>query len=368
MLFVPPIVPAIATLLNGGEYILFHRHQTLECWSVRRDKLFWTYDKKEPDFDVKGFDADVIDGGTSVNIVVCENGRMSNNSRLQILNLDFITGTSTALFLGECPPQSYFLRPKICGEIAFVYIAQDDGAWRGMRPTPRLINWKTRAHFELAFNVPPLSQITVLPIHNHILILTHTLSDGSGGSEILILDNSAHSSHWCDVDTHPTPNTVHTFKLETIRREEITFPNLRHLQDWWIRELCVYESPLEEGTYRVWALMTAYNPLSTDDNVVSCSYHLSLPNSGTRITWRQRTAAVSVPDTRHELAGISYSGHTVHHFRDDGHCILGPLGMTELILDETDTRTRYLLYTHISTYGGALTTVNQDRVRISYYT
>ncbi|KAJ7741991.1 hypothetical protein DFH07DRAFT_964764 [Mycena maculata] len=63
----PGILPGYGPveLLAGGEYVLMdHVGATLSCWSVRDDRLVWSYDKRDPYSRVE-FSAEVVDGGTS---------------------------------------------------------------------------------------------------------------------------------------------------------------------------------------------------------------------------------------------------------------------------------------------------------------
>ncbi|KAJ7918457.1 hypothetical protein B0H13DRAFT_1993021 [Mycena leptocephala] len=97
-----------AKLLNGGEYVLFN-NTTLECWSIRRDKLIWAYDKNGLEWSVCEFAAEVVDGGDSVNIIVCEilwTISRDDQSLAHIVNLDLKTGSSTGLLRIECPDKN----------------------------------------------------------------------------------------------------------------------------------------------------------------------------------------------------------------------------------------------------------------------
>ncbi|KAJ6487766.1 hypothetical protein C8R45DRAFT_1097650 [Mycena sanguinolenta] len=172
----PPSMPGLATLLQGGEYILLLcNNRTLECWSVRYDKLVWVSGPKSR---IYGYDAEVIDGGTGANIIICDED-IELRSRLQIVKLDFESGISTLLFLSEAPRPYRFSAPKICGDIAVVYL-EPGGQSSG--PNPRLVNWKTKDHLELT---SPTSRLAVIPIPNYTLILSNPLS---GGSEVIILE------------------------------------------------------------------------------------------------------------------------------------------------------------------------------------
>ncbi|KAF7351366.1 hypothetical protein MSAN_01568100 [Mycena sanguinolenta] len=327
----------MATLLRGGEYILFCNHRTLECWSVRCSKLFWVYPKNGPKSTIQEYDADVIDGGAGVNIIVSERNRELGSSRLQIVKLDFGSGISTPLFLSEAPRQCRFSEPKICGDIAVVYFLESTR--QSSSPNPRLINWKTKDHLELT---SPTFQLTVIPILNYILVLSNILP---GGPKVSILDNSAFSSHWRNVAMHPTPNKVPISELEFLLQESITFHDLPSLTLWGTIELFAYESPLQDETYRVWALMR-----DGQQN------HLATKNSG-GFNDRQPSCALKyillgTQDIRF-LEQILYFGAFGH---DRGESSDGGI-----VSD--------LSYIHISTYSGALTCIDTtgNRVLISYY-
>ncbi|KAF7351351.1 F-box domain-containing protein [Mycena sanguinolenta] len=249
----PSITPSNANLLPGGEYIICYSDvsQTLECWSVRCDKLVWAYDKKGSQSTISGYDAEVIDEGAGANIVVCEWDGSSAPIRLEIVKLDFASGTSTRLFVYGSPPGSSFIAPKLCGNIVFVDILAGSGP-RGL--TSRLINWKTQVHLELAFSKTSQTyQFNIILIPNYILVL---IAPFLSGPEIIILRISAFSSHWWAIATHPTPAIVYSADLESILHEKITFPDELLFADWWTHTVHAYESPIEEGTFRVWIVMT----------------------------------------------------------------------------------------------------------------
>ncbi|KAF7351365.1 F-box domain-containing protein [Mycena sanguinolenta] len=122
----PSITPTgNSTLLPGGEYILCYSFntRTLECWSVRCDKLVWAYVKKNLDSSVMGYDAEVIDWGAGAHIIVCErDGSVSPSlDQVEIVKLDFATGTSTPLFVCKCPAGAYFITPKNLWQYRFCW-------------------------------------------------------------------------------------------------------------------------------------------------------------------------------------------------------------------------------------------------------
>jgi hypothetical protein len=186
-----------AKLLNGGEYVLFN-NTTLECWSIRRDKLIWAYDKNGLEWSVCEFAAEVVDGGDSVNIIfwerlwtggaddqrcvslgMCRHGLLMgfNISLAHIVNLDLKTGSSTGLLRIECSdPQFYgFTDVRICGDIASAAF-QD---WRSDHSTSThhcnsyciLMNWRAKSQLKLAVKDFVFSFHTLLSHSSSILPL-----------------------------------------------------------------------------------------------------------------------------------------------------------------------------------------------------
>jgi hypothetical protein len=209
-------------------------------------------------------------------------------------------------------------------------------------------------------------------IRDHVLFLAN---NASGAPEINVINSTALSSHWRYVADDPTLDIVYTSQVQAIIRESITFHKCARFRGPFKRELCAYESPLEEGTYRIWMTLGGYVPYnrsSLKPNTVICSYRLSLPKrTGDRTTWQQRTAASANPNRN--VTGISYSGHSIGYSFNGRNSIFAPGGPTqgaELNL----THDKILSYPHISTYSGALTSLtslasptSNNQVFILYY-
>ncbi|KAJ7461729.1 hypothetical protein B0H11DRAFT_2055758 [Mycena galericulata] len=279
----PSATDASPELLGGGEYVLFNSRGTFECWSVRYDKLVWEYEKNRPDSYVIQFGAEVLDGGDQANIIVCERYQASGGeeqSLVQIVNLDFHTGTSTILFSHiYLESSSGFLDAQICGNMACL-------VWQGYlggEIFPKrhclLIDWQRMLHLKLAGNTYELSLVINLLPH-HLLVLTKPLP---GIAEISLLDATIFSHHWRQITHHSFFDMVYTSDIEAIVHESITFGP--RAQSWNYQskfELRAYESVLEEGTYRVWIHFSGYEYDRRHSHAVACSYILSLPNAKTR--------------------------------------------------------------------------------------
>ncbi|KAJ7665993.1 hypothetical protein DFH06DRAFT_264432 [Mycena polygramma] len=351
-----------ARLLDGGEYVLFN-NATLECWSVRHDKLIWAYDIHGPGSFVIAFAAEVLDGGHSVNIVVCEQSWFvlgNDQSTVRVMKLDFDTGSSKTLFSNELADvTSYgFTDARICGDIACAVLQH----WQNGLDFPdnycMLINWKTNSQLKLtsALSASPFL-VTLIP--NHVLFLT---KDASGSPTVDVINNSAALfSHWRHVND-PILETVYTSQLTAVVSEHITLSTPGSLRRPWKRELCAHESPLEEGTYRVWVSLSGYSPSSSKQRAVIYSYHLSLPKKeGEKLVWRPRTTSATIPNRTGNSSGISYSGHTARY--SVGHSIVGPSDPRHVVA----VLTGLSIHTRLSTYSGALTSLANNTLLVSYY-
>ncbi|KAF7346099.1 F-box domain-containing protein [Mycena sanguinolenta] len=225
-------------LLNGGEYVLFN-NATLECWSIHRDELVWAYEKSGPEFSVVEFAAEVIDGGDSVNIVVCErswtlSGTGSEQSLVQVLKLDLYTGSSTQLLLNRNPYGNVwnFTDAKISGDIASVVVE----SWKNVVGTTPyshciLMNWKGKTELRLASNTAG-SPFLITLIPYHVIWVSASIS---GGPEISVIQvSTALSSHWNHVGKRaysPTPGAVFTPEVETVAHESITSSECAYLKE-----------------------------------------------------------------------------------------------------------------------------------------
>ncbi|KAJ7741987.1 hypothetical protein DFH07DRAFT_981031, partial [Mycena maculata] len=358
-------------LLSGGEYILL-KNATLECWNIQQARLVWSHETNGPDPWLMQFGAEVVDGGDSVNIIICE-GRTSGvdgqrGSLIQIVNLNLHTGISTSLLADLYPDATSedfgIMEAKFCGNLAcliWVFLTRSDGT--GPQNYCILMDWQTRSRLKLAPN-PLTSPISVNLIPNHVLLMTN---DGlSGIPEISLINMAPLSPHWRHTTDDSTLDTVHPSELEAIVHESITScpPESRGRK----RELCAYESPLEEGTYRICYLQLFTANL--DRHQVIGSYSLSLPNGlQDGATLRQRSVQITdhTGDSVKLGRGVSYSGHNLprHYGPQNFHSISHPGNPHQtVVLDLPEATPRRI---HISVYTGGLTYSSDDSVIVTYF-
>ncbi|KAJ6584353.1 hypothetical protein B0H19DRAFT_385369 [Mycena capillaripes] len=352
-----------AKLLGNGEYLLLC-NLTLECWNVYDEKLIWTYERNDPDSFIIDFSAEVLDGGNIANIIVCEKGVGFQTFSIRILALNFHTGVFTDLcarLFGET--NSYiFADAKICGSLASVILKGDY-----QTPTENyciLIDWQAKKCLKLV-SLTLTTPIRVDPIRNHLLLLT---DDRFGIPEISLFNIGAFSRHWRWTNDPSSLDTVHTSEVQSLISESIAFA--AHAQSWdtWKREVHAYESPLEEGTYRIWVYLSGFAVPIPKRHVIVCSYILSLPNATRNgLIWRQRTAHNA--DHVGDCTGIPYSGYRVryilNHEEQIFHSISHPGEPRQVVLLDLPGHARYNV--HISTYNAVLTFVSNNSVVITHF-
>ncbi|KAJ7764582.1 hypothetical protein DFH07DRAFT_811694 [Mycena maculata] len=358
-------------LLAGGEYVLF-KNLTLECWSVRQDKLVWSYETNGPNsfVFVTVFGAQVIAGGEQANILVCERvgtaGDGDFHSSVQIVNLDFETGVSTSLLSDLYQDDKYFTDAQVCGNVACLRLREygrEDGneAWP-FKDYCILMDWQTGSHLKLAANISATSLLARL-LPNHVLFLA---DDRSGCPEISLFNTTAFSRHWRRTASQSPLDTLYVSDLEAVTRESVTLGADAPLYPWY-RDLCAHASPVEEGTFRVRVQLAGFD---LRWHAVAYRYRLRLPNAmRPGVVWQRLEAQRA--DHMSALLGTSYAGHklrlyryrdgrqsvyTVTHPRDPSYAVAFNLP------DDTPAP-------HVSTYTGALTyyAPSHNSVVVAYF-
>ncbi|KAJ7741989.1 hypothetical protein DFH07DRAFT_837213 [Mycena maculata] len=343
-------------LLAGGEYVLLN-NQTLECWSVRHDKLVWSYERKGPDSFVSVSGAEVVEGGEQVNIIVCERfGTYGDRERslIQILNLNFSTGMSTRLLSDFYRDIYGFTEAKICGNIACLLLRQ----YRSPRKNYSiLMDWPAGSCLKLAADSGTPFHLSL--ISNRVLFMAENFS---GTPEISLINTTAFFRHWRRTTDYSTLDTLHISEIEADIRDSIAPGTHKHWLYPWNRDFCAYESPVREGTYKVLLQLVGYTSRGRTHAMVY-SYNLSLPN-GTRdrVIWR-RTAAQSAVHMLYGSSGFSYPGHKLR-FRQRVYAITHPGDPSHAValdlLEDADSP-------RLSTYTGAVTYMSRSQVIITYF-
>jgi hypothetical protein len=145
-------------LLPGGRFVLFQNQGTLECWSVAEDRPSWRHKSQLDNLSVVRSATEVINDGQAAIILIC--GRVSTSrlkcvhlrlfflcftiftlryfySYVEIIYLDFFSGTSRPLRAPDTCADSPFYNSKICDEVAVMMIAATTQIF--------LVNWQTES-------------------------------------------------------------------------------------------------------------------------------------------------------------------------------------------------------------------------------
>ncbi|KAJ7741981.1 hypothetical protein DFH07DRAFT_943437 [Mycena maculata] len=312
-------------LLAGGEYILL-TNRTLECWSVRHDKLVWSYEKNGPNSSVAVFGAEVVEGGGQVNIIICERLGTSRDRMSTSLLSDFYQSIHR------------FTDANVCGNIAYLLLVESG---RHSEHSSILMDWQTGSRLKLAANDSATAiQVNLIP--NYVLFVANNFS---GTPELSLVNISALSRHWCHTTDHSTLDTLYMWEIETEVRENLALDT--QSSSLLNRDLCTYESPVKEGTYKVHLQLPSHGRR----HAMAYSYSLSLPNFGTQdgVIWRRTTAQPA--DHMSDFSGFSYSGHKLQ-FRPHYSAITHPGDPTQAAALEIFG---YLDCVRISAYSGAIT-------------
>ncbi|KAF8056943.1 hypothetical protein FPV67DRAFT_1677696 [Lyophyllum atratum] len=98
-----------AQLLPGGRFVLYQRHDLLECWSLSRKEMHWTYKPSYPFKWLAPLVADMVDDGQAVVMLipVRKQSETGHKDFLDILRLSLITGISELLVHHHVPHSDY---------------------------------------------------------------------------------------------------------------------------------------------------------------------------------------------------------------------------------------------------------------------
>ncbi|KAJ7461728.1 hypothetical protein B0H11DRAFT_113155 [Mycena galericulata] len=223
------------------------------------------------------------------------------------MNLNFHTGTSTSLFTsvyrGVRMGYRGFVEATIVENMACI-------RWKDGRSLFYciLLDWKRMLRLKLVGE----HGLSVNLIPNHVLVMT---AEPSETPEIRIFDTARFSRHWGHTTDASELNAIPIRELDTAIDEKIVFAR-SHLRKMATElELCTYESPVEEGTYRVWAYLRRFSLGRRGPVAVACSCTLRLPNR-TRdgILWSRRTTHTADHMPVGYRDGISYSGHKLGYY------------------------------------------------------
>ncbi|KAJ7148054.1 hypothetical protein C8R43DRAFT_1129211 [Mycena crocata] len=339
----PPI------LLPGGRFIVYTTSDGIHCRDAESDVSIWSHYLSASASEVHSFGVEGGNATKNVKIVVCFSAQSGDNF-VDILNLDLRTGVSEALLTVALPRLSVYLEPSIRGDIASIHSPRDHAYV--------LINWRATSCCRIRYRAKSELAMTLIPHHLVFAESTAASSSANAFAHIKICGIAALASYWYRTHDSSTIQPVSMDVLPTIltRSFILTMPSEspKSGRPQQLR-MTVYESPLQNGLYRVWV----YTPWSPTGATMRGSYHFNvLPG---HITLRERDAFA----TKREWPwkGVSwYSGHRIA-LEGDRYCIFPP-GM-ETSRESTLSGDCRLL--SVSPYSGAIVYESKTALFISYF-
>ncbi|KAJ7060980.1 hypothetical protein C8F01DRAFT_1083911 [Mycena amicta] len=312
-----------AHLLRGGEYVLFG-NQTLECWNVVENRLVWEYEKPDQDWRVGRFSQDVLPGGNAANVILYLLKWLDDawtENRVDIIYLDLRAGSSTTLLSSQYPTlnHSNLSDAGICGSLAFASLnCYDPGDGSFKTTVHTLFDLQTatpKLYLKLVSNVEFLVALT----SEHIIFLVDP--PNHDGPELRILSVAAVKStgYWSDQLNTEHHDSIDIAQLPTVIVSKIS---LKHSASWrppWRRELHVHQSPLDDGTYRVWVRWGGFRVDGTQAGTLA-GYHLFVTGSSDETASAALRPRIESPVGN----GVSYFGHALQQIRQNQYQVYVP--------------------------------------------
>ncbi|RDB21907.1 hypothetical protein Hypma_010969 [Hypsizygus marmoreus] len=339
-----------AELLPGGQFLLFRHQETLECLTVQEGKHLWQYRGPWVNSNVQAFAAVVTDDGRACIIIVGirtyalygEDDELNQNY-VEILHLDFSTGSATTLIRERVPKTIYdnaFSGLKICGDFAIAAV----------RHANYILVFKlsTRSYKPLADSTG-LHLIDLIP--GHVLLLTPNYALKTVEIWIWSIESLFES-------IEHSPRITDIAPVMKVAVEGVIVHQAYRLS--------VHPSPLWKDSSTLWVLVS-----STRSNPPASLFHkyrISHPKGGllsvNLVSTTKVDKAYPISD---RLLNVSHAGNVeVFDNREEHFFSLTSPG--EHIDIDLPDRGNYI---HMSPYSGALTYVTNDvydeKIFVNYY-
>ncbi|KAF7342914.1 hypothetical protein MSAN_02007900 [Mycena sanguinolenta] len=327
-----------AKLLPSGRYVLWNNSTGLECWGVAENRLIWKDASVVNDW-VQDYTADDPDANSLI-IMICSRSHADLLIRMEIVSVDVQTGTHNRVFKLVSritrSDQDVFKHAVIRGPIAAVCVQHSRCI---------IVDWRAQLYVVLKCQ----HSVSVALVSRYIIVKTAERLKFDGKSQIQLISYDTLHGYWT-----PMLETGAIVEFSPLLLEDV--PTLSALDttdvDQYFDDMDVYESPVQEGEYRVWIYGDA----------ALVSYRLSIPTNG-EPRWCQRSPSV---DTGHNLwFSTTYSGHTlIDRERLTVFSATSVTESTEMELPELETWDL-----HLAAYSGALTYLDHTNssVVIEYY-
>ncbi|KAF7349484.1 hypothetical protein MSAN_01738700 [Mycena sanguinolenta] len=343
----------ITKLLRSGRYVLFTNSGRLECWSVVGGILVWTHTSAIQDIEVHEFTAEETE--TNVTIMLCirtSPNNAANWNYVEMVNLDFQTGTHTSLFIARGPDSEHnnvFSDPAICGALAVVRMAVDLGENLHM-----IVNWEENLYFILdGVNGDPELPLYVALFPGHLLL-------NEGGDQLYLISGDGLQTYWAPTIGPAGPAPSSLVSVEDVPR----LSTFDAFEDEDFGEVYVHKSVIRAGDYSVWIYGTNHV-----DKPALLSYRLSFSTNGEH-EWYRRTGSVVEPEDLGAFAQfVTYCGHRVYtgSYQAPVYTILSAASTSPGTVRVALPQIAGGQHVDIAPYSGALTYSTDSAVVIEYY-
>ncbi|KAJ7132496.1 hypothetical protein C8R44DRAFT_774116, partial [Mycena epipterygia] len=365
----PSIPPAVRAphltkfkVLRGGKYALFIHVRdalVLGCWRVVENSLLGTYNTRLSTPHISDFEAEVLPGGEQARIVMCILAGTDQLGFVEVMSWDFGTGATELLSTTACADYDLGSSPKISCSVAAVRVYQK---WPRMEMC-LIIDWRAQQYCKIFCPTSDHFPFFMDLIPGY-LILTVTAASGTT-QDIAVVSIASLADSWVPVGqqninvvepmlfSNIPPVGSNTFALKGV----LLYPGL----------MAIYESPLEQGIYRVWLSIgdsIPGAPNSTPDRAMLCSLRLAVPKIGdSKFTWQIRSCTTGVLNVHAEE--ISYSGYTQGRIWSKGtHRVFPPDNHSPPIDIQMPGESRSA---HLLPHGAALQYVTTQAVILRYF-
>ncbi|KAF8062432.1 hypothetical protein FPV67DRAFT_1672904 [Lyophyllum atratum] len=364
-----------AQLLPGGRFVLYQRRDMLECWSLSRKEILWTYKPPYPFKWLAPLIADMVDDGQAVVMLipVQKQSETGHKDFLDVLRLDLITGMSELLVHHHVHHTDYyspFDRCKIQGD--FIVASEPP-----VQSSLILLRISTASYMRLklpgngnccaSYN----GAADVALVSGHLLVAqAGCVKDGlkihAWNLEALFDDSGTSPSQNLE-STLPPPHISQTINIPISSRALVY--------------LSTFESPIRDDSTAAWLFMTSPF-LGTAQESSAISFQISHPGKTFRLPTLKSTSILNFKSRCFDQGGsssISYAGYaevrtTVplgrHMMQQNGDL---PGRHVIYSLREGFPRSGYLdlpdwqITPHTSAYSGALTYATDKEIVVAYY-
>ncbi|RDB28697.1 hypothetical protein Hypma_014903 [Hypsizygus marmoreus] len=287
-----------AHLLSGGQFCLFLKSKSLECWDLAQSKVVWIYQGNWPESWVTRFAIEVVEGGQKVIILVAVRvlAQPERENFVEVLNLDLSTGTSKTILSWRGPDSendNSFSYCKICGDFGLLGFIDLD------LPS-QVILLQISTESCVILDMPKKYSIDLLPAH--LILMRPSLLSDSLEIVIWMMQALVNSNSQGEIFT----------RIEDVAPAAVlTLPDPQSNAFY----LSSHLSPLCEDSSILWILTSSLQPSSRGEGLAIHKWHISHPKS--KPLTLHPISSKSFPDIVYPmptgLRNVSFAGYMKYH-------------------------------------------------------